>query len=238
MKNFDKSLLIRNVILLGILTPAGCVNVQISDLTMDVQATGCCARPAEAIVLFDGTDFSQWVGEDGNSVKWQIVDGTMKVVPGTSSIVTKQNFRDFRLHAEFNIPDSPPSAEGQGKGNSGIYIQRRYEIQILDSFGQQPMIDGCGALYKTKAPDKNVCKKPGEWQSFDIFFRAPRWQDDKKVENARVTLLHNGVMVHNNADIPNKTGAGQPEGPQPGPIKLQEHGSAVKFRNVWIVAIE
>jgi hypothetical protein len=211
----------------------GCANVGWCSEGNDVSA-----RPVDATILFDGKDFSQWVGEDGNSVKWRIVDGVMQVVPGTSSIVTKQDFQDFRLHVEFNIPDSPPGTEGQGKGNSGVYIQRRYEVQILDSFGQQPMTDGCGSLYKTKAPDRNVCKKPGEWQSFDIFFRAARWQDGKKIENVRITVLHNGQVIHNNVDIPNKTGAGQPEGPQPGPIKLQEHGSTVKFRNLWIVAME
>ncbi len=194
-------------------------------------------RPADVNVLFDGKDFSQWIGEDGNSVKWQVVDGAMKVVPGSGSIVTKENYQDFRLHVGFNIPDSPTGAEGQARGNSGIYIQKRYEVQILDSSGIQPGTGECGAIYKTRAPDKNVCRKSGEWQSFDIFFRAPRWQNGKKVENARITVLQNGVVIHNNVDIPNKTGAGQTEGPQPGPIKLQDHGAAVRFRNIWIVPL-
>lgn len=202
------------------------------------ESPDAAARPADANVLFDGRDFSQWIGEDGNSVKWQIADGVMRVVPGSGSIVTKNSFKDFQLHVEFNIPDSPAGAEGQAKGNSGIYIQKRYEVQILDSFGEKPLIDGCGALYKTKAPDKNVCKKSGEWQSYDIFFRAPRWKDGKKIQNARITVLQNGVVIHNNVDIPDKTGLGQPEGPQPGPIKLQDHGAAVQFRNIWIVPLK
>jgi len=161
----------------------------------------------------------------------------MKVVPGSGSIVTKQNYNDFRLHAEFNIPQLPPDVKDQARGNSGIYIQKRYEIQILDSFGLKASDSDCGAIYKTKAPDKNACEKPGVWQSFDIFFRAPRWRGDRKIEDARITVLHNNVVIHNNAPIPDKTGAGQSEGPNLGPIKLQEHGSAVLFRNVWIVPL-
>ncbi len=207
------------------------------------ESPDAAAMPADANVLFDGRDFSQWIGEDGNSVKWQIVDlsaeadGAMRVVPGSGSIVTRRSFENFWLHVEFNIPESPSGAEEQAKGNSGIYIQKRYEVQILDSFGEKPLIDGCGALYKTKAPDKNACKKSGEWQTFDIFFRAPRWKDGKKLANARITVLHNGVVIHNNVDIPDKTGLGQPEGPKPGPIKLQDHGAAVQFRNIWIVPL-
>jgi hypothetical protein len=201
------------------------------------ESPDAATKPADVNVLFDGSDFSQWIGEDGNSVKWQIVDGVMRVVPGSGSIVTRRSFGDFQLHVEFNIPASPTGAESQAKGNSGIYIQKRYEVQILDSFGEKPLIDGCGALYKAKAPDKNVCKKSGEWQSFDIFFRAPRWKDGKKIQNARITVLQNGVVIHNNVDVPDKTGLGQPEGPKPGPIKLQDHGAAVQFRNIWIVPL-
>jgi hypothetical protein len=203
----------------------GCANVHLSDAD-------------DAIVLFDGKDFSHWIGEDGNSVKWKLVDGAMKVVPGTGSIVTRQNFQDFRLHVEFNVPQLPPDVKDQARGNSGIYIQRRYEIQILDSYGLKATESDCGAIYKTRAPDKNVSKKPGDWQCFDIFFRAPRWQGDKKIENACITVLQNNVVIHNNAIIPDKTGAGLSEGPRPGPIKLQEHGSAVQFRNVWIVPLD
>ncbi|MGA2070408.1 MAG: DUF1080 domain-containing protein [Sedimentisphaerales bacterium] len=189
-------------------------------------------------MLFDGTDFSHWIGEDGNSVKWQLVNGTMKVVPGAGSIVTRQNFQDFRLHVEFNIPELPPGVNGEARGNSGIYIQRRYEIQILDSYDFQPTKTGCGAIYKIKAPDKNASRKLRKWQYFDILFRAPRWEDGKKIESARITVLQNNVVIHNNVIIPDKTGAGQPEGVDPGPIKLQEHGSAVQFRNVWIVPLD
>jgi len=217
--------ILQGVFLIGLLMLTGCANVNTS-------------KPDDAVVLFDGKNFSNWIGEDGNSVKWQLVGGVMKVVPGSGSIVTRQNFNDFRLHAEFNIPELPPDVKDQARGNSGIYIQKRYEIQILDSYGLKATESDCGAIYKTKAPDKNVCKKPGVWQSYDIFFRVPRWQGDKKIEDARITVLQNNVVIHNNATIPNKTGAGQPEGPNPGPIKIQEHGSEVLFRNVWIVSLD
>ncbi len=197
-----------------------------------------CIPPDDAIILFNGTDFSRWIGEDGNAVKWRIANDTMKVVPGVGSIVTRQNFQDFRLHIEFSIPQSSADTKGEARGNSGIYIQRRYEVQILDSYGSQPSKTGCGAIYKIKAPDKNVSKKPYEWQCFDIYFRAPRWEEGKKIESARVTVLQNNVVIHNNVIIPDKTGAGESEGIEPGPIKLQEHGSAIQFRNIWIVPLD
>lgn len=202
-------------------------------------ACGVCplSRPDDAMVLFDGTDFSKWVGEEGAPVKWQIIDGAMKVVPGSGSIVTKETFEDFRLHVEFNIPESPPDATGQERGNSGVYIQRRYEIQILDSHGLAPGDGECGAIYKTKPPDKNMAKSPGQWQSYDIIFCAARFEGEQKVADARITVLWNNAVVHNNVLIPDKTGAGQPEGPRPGPIKLQDHGSPLSFRNIWIVRL-
>jgi len=196
---------------------------------------------AGKIILFDGRDFSQWVREDGKAAQWEIADGAMKAVPKTGSIMTKQSFRDFKLHVEFKLPQMPPDVKGQGRGNSGVYLQRRYEVQILDSFGLEPTNGDCGSLYKVKAPDKNVCKQPGEWQSYDITFRAARFEGQgenvRKTENARITVLQNGVLIHNDVELPNKTGAGRPEGPQPGPILLQEHGNEVWFRNIWIVPL-
>jgi hypothetical protein len=196
---------------------------------------------ADKITLFDGKDFSHWTHEDGKPVQWEIEDSAMKAIPNTGSIVTKQNFRDFKLHIEFKIPQMPPDVKGQGRGNSGVYLQRRYEVQILDSYGLEPTKDGCGSLYKQKAPDKNACKKPGEWQSYDITFRAARFEGEgenlKKVENARITVVHNGVLIHDDVELPSKTGAGRPEGPEPGVILLQEHGNEVWFRNIWIVPL-
>jgi hypothetical protein len=194
-------------------------------------------RLGNAIVLFDGRDFSRWVADGAKDIGWQIVDGAMKIVPKSGSIVTKQSFGDFRLHAEFKTPQMPADVKGQGRGNSGIYIQRRYELQILDSYGLEPTNNECASLYRFKAPDKNVCNMPGRWQSYDIIFHAARHEGQKKVKNARITVWHNGVLVHNEAELENKTGAGRPEGPEPGPILLQEHGNEVWFRNVWIVPL-
>jgi len=194
-------------------------------------------RPGDAVVLFDGKDFSQWAADGAKDIGWQIADGAMKSVPKTGSIVTKRSFGDFKMHAEFKTPQLPADVKGQGRGNSGIYIQRRYELQILDSYGLEPKNNECASLYRFKAPDKNVCDLPGRWQSYDIIFHAARYEAGKKVANARITVWHNGVCVHNNAELQDKTGAGRPEGPEPGPILLQEHGNEVWFRNVWIVPL-
>jgi len=204
------------------------------------QADTCV--PEDAVILFDGNDLSQWTKEDGGPAEWKIVDGAMEVIPGKGSIMTKQNFQDCRLHLEFMLPETPADANDQDRANSGVYIQRRYEVQILDSFGLQPQINGCGAIYRVKAPDKNLCKPPGMWQTYDIFFRAARFEGNgessKKVEDARITVLHNGVVIHNNVRIPNKTGAGKPETPHAAPILLQDHGSPIRFRNVWAVPLD
>lgn len=231
MKDFGKVLL-KTTAAFGILI----VSVSCTATEMQTEPS----RPPEgAIMLFDGTDFSHWVKEDGEPVEWKIAGGAMEVVPETGNIMTKQKFQDFQLHVEFNVPRASSDAEEQKGGNSGVYLQRRYEIQILDSYGVESENNDCGAIYRVKAPDKNVCKKPGQWQSYDITFRAARFAKEngrtKKTKNARVTVVHNGVMVHSDVEIPNKTGAGQPEGAEAGPILLQEHEYRVRFRNVWIV---
>ncbi len=200
-------------------------------------------RSANAIVLFDGEKFSHWQRQGGGDIRWNVMDdGAIQVAPKTGSIMTKRDFTDFMLHAEFRTPQMPPEVKGQSRGNSGIYIQQRYELQILDSFDLEPKNNECGSIYTFKAPDRNVCKPPGEWQTYDILFRAARWadQDGKpvKVQNARITIFHNGVLIHDDVEVPRKTGAGQPEGPQPRPILLQEHGNEVAFRNLWIVPLD
>ena len=200
------------------------------------------SRPAQATVLSEDKEFSQWQREGGGAIQWKFTDGVMQVVPKTGSIMTKRDFRDFILHAEFKTPQMPPEVKGQGRGNSGIYIQRRYELQILDSYGLEPKNNECGAIYTFKAPDQNACKRPGEWQTYDILFRAACWADKdgkpEKVQNARITVFQNGVLIHDNAEVSRKTGAGQPEGPNPAPILLQEHGNEVAFRNIWVVPLD
>ena len=231
MKDFENAL-IKTVAAFGILI----VSVSCAATEMQGEALG---PPEGAIVLFDGTDFSHWIKENGEPVEWKIVGDEMEVVPGKGSIMTKQTFQDFQLHVEFNVPQTSSGANGQKGGNSGVYLQRRYEIQILDSHGAEPKNNDCGAIYNVKAPDKNMCKKAGQWQSYDIRFRAARFAKEnghaKKTKSARVTVLHNGVVIHSDVEIPNKTGAGQPEGAEAGPILLQDHGHKVRFRNVWIV---
>jgi hypothetical protein len=192
-------------------------------------------RPGDAIMLFDGRDFSYWTAGGEKDIGWDIVDGAMKIVPKSGNIMTKRSFSDFRLHAEFKTPQLPPDVKGESRGNSGIYIQRRYEVQILDSYGKEPTNSECGSLYKFRAPDKNPCRMPGRWQSYDIIFRAAKFEGSRKVKNARISVWHNGVLVHNDVELENKTGAGRPEGPEPGPILLQEHGNVGWFRNVWVV---
>ncbi|NQT02310.1 MAG: PmoA family protein [Planctomycetes bacterium] len=194
-------------------------------------------RPGDAIILFDGEDFSHWTTGGDKDVGWKIVDGAMKITPKSGNIMTKRNFRDFKMHIEFKTPQLPPNVKGQGRGNSGIYIQRRYELQILDSYGLEPKKNECGSLYKFRAPDKNVCRMPGRWQSYDIIFHAARFDGNRKTEKARITVWHNGVLIHDDVKLDNKTGAGRPEGLEPGPILLQDHGNEVLFRNIWIVPL-
>ncbi len=194
-------------------------------------------QPSDAIVLFDGGDLSKWQREGGGEIKWTVANGELQIVPDSGSIVTDRPFTDFAMHLEFKIPNLAEDLSGQGRGNSGVYIQKRYEIQILDSYGLEPEFNGCGSIYRFKAPDQNVCKKPEQWQSYDIRFRAARFDGDKKVADARITVYQNGVLIHDDVAVPNKTGAGQPEGPNPGPILLQDHGNPVSFRNIWIVPL-
>src|SRR5436190_9666957 len=180
-------------------------------------------------------DASQLMHEDGKPCSWPVVDGALEV--GKGNVLTKEKYQDFRLHVEFNIPEPPAGSKGQARSNSGVYIQRRYEVQILESMGDDPpKFDGCGSIYRQKAPDKNAAKKAGEWQTYDITFRAARFDAaGKKTEGARITLVWNGVKVHDDYEIKDKTGAGQFEGAEPGPILLQDHGAKVKFRNLWIL---
>lgn len=180
--------------------------------------------PDGAIVLFDGRGTQHFV--DAKRTE----EGLL--MAGTE---TAAAFGDFRLHAEFRVPYKP-FARGQARGNSGFYLQSRYEVQVLDSFGLEGLDDECGALYRTRRPDVNMCYPPLTWQTYDIDFTAPRFDDDgHKVSNMRISVWHNGVRVHNDAQIPNKTGAGRPEGPLPLPTKLQDHSNPVVFRNLWLI---
>ena len=181
--------------------------------------------PAGATVLFDGTSADSWNGgrvtEDG------------LLMAGCTS---KPSFRDFSLHLEFQTPFMP-AARGQGRGNSGVYLQNRYELQVLDSFGLEGLDNECGGFYSIKAPAVNMCYPPLAWQTYDIDFTAARFDDaGKKTKNAVVSARHNGVPIHDNFELPKLTPGGLPqESPGEGPFQLQDHGNPVRYRNIWVV---
>ena len=195
--------------------------------------------PESAVVLFNGSDLSNWTSRDGGEPGWAVEEGVMAVVPRTGDIMTTERFTDHFLHLEFMTPDMP-EATGQAKGNSGVFLQGRYEIQVLDSYGiEVPGMGDCGAIYNQFAPLVNACKPPLEWQSYDVIFRAPRLNDDGEiVEPTRVTVLQNGLVILNNVILSGTTGANIGGGVgEPGPLLLQDHGNLVKFRNIWAVPL-
>ncbi len=198
--------------------------------------------PKGAVVLFNGKDLSAWVSRDGKTpARWEITpDGAMQVKAGTGDIMTREEFGSFQLHIEFNIP-SMPQASGQGRGNSGVYLHGLYEIQVLDSYQNETYAKGgCAAIYGIKDPDKNVARPPGQWQSYDITFIAPKFDaSGNVVANPRVTVRWNGVLVHDNVEIPHITAGGIDNKMRAtGPILLQDHGNPVKYRNIWIRPIK
>jgi len=190
--------------------------------------------PSDAVVLFDGKDLSKWTNGD----KWQIKDGY--AVVQKSDIVTKDSFGpDYQLHVEFATPEKV-SGSGQGRGNSGVYLAERYEVQVLDSYDNKTYFDGqCASLYKQHPPLVNVCRKPGEWQTYDIVFESPRFAEDGKVQKPGiVTVFQNGVVVQNHFELQGGTFYDRPAAyqkhPEKLPIRLQSHGNPVKYRNIWI----
>jgi pimeloyl-ACP methyl ester carboxylesterase len=169
--------------------------------------------------------------------QWQFADGVLTASPSWDSVVTAASYRDFRMHIEFNVNESHDD-NPEANGNSGVYIQQRYELQILDSFGvsaKDYKNSYCGSLYRLKKPDQLVCRQAGEWQSFDIVFRGAVFQGDRKAHSARITAYQNGKLIHDDVAIARKTGAGQPEAGDAKPIKLQGHHNQVRFRNFWVV---
>jgi len=195
--------------------------------------------PADAIVLFDGTDLSHWqTRSGGKEAAWEVKDG-VATVNGTGDIATKQPFGDCQLHIEWATPEEV-KGEGQGRGNSGVIIQERYELQVLDSYQNKTYFNGqAGAVYSQYAPLVNVCRKPGEWQSYDVIFHAPRFDENGKLTTAAtITVLQNGVLVQDHVEIKGPTGQ-QPTKYEAHPLKqrlvLQDHGgNHVHYRNIWI----
>lgn len=195
------------------------------------------APPSDAIVLFDGTNLDAWKGGD----KWKIADGIATV--GGGSIETKQKFGDMQLHIEWASP-AVVKGNGQGRGNSGVYIMGKYEVQILDSYENKTYFDGqAGSIYKQHPPLVNATRKPGEWQAYDIIFHAPKFADDGKVAKpATITVLHNGVLVQDHFELEGGTSYIEApkytKHPEKLPISLQDHGNPTRFRNIWVRELE
>lgn len=189
--------------------------------------------PSDALVLFDGNDLAKW----NSGEKWDVKDGV--ATSQKSDITTKDSFGDCQLHIEFATPEKV-SGSGQGRGNSGVFMMNKYEVQILDSYGNKTYFDGqCGSLYKQTPPMVNACRKPGEWQSYEIIFNAPKFAEDGKVlKPAYATVIQNGIVVQNHFELLGSTFYDQPahyeKHAEKMPIRLQFHGNPVRFRNIWI----
>jgi hypothetical protein len=197
--------------------------------------------PEGAVILFDGKSLDGWLKRNGKEkAGWKLVDGGAVQVNGTGDIITEKTFGDhIKLHVEFRVPYMP-KASGQGRGNSGVYVQGRYEVQVLDSYGLESKNNDCGAIYGVAAPLVNACKAPTVWQSYDIDFRAAKFADGKKVEPPHITVFQNGVKIHDDVKITvdNTTSGNGGDPSKPGPLMLQDHGNPVEFRNIWLVQLK
>lgn len=196
--------------------------------------------PSDAIVLFSGNNLNEWISaKDSSAAKWDLNrDSSITVKPGTGDIQTKRNFGDFQLHVEFRTP-AVVTGEGQNRGNSGIFLQSRYEVQVLDSYESRTYSNGqAGSTYKQSIPLVNACRKPGTWQTYDILYTAPRFNADSVLTApARVTVIQNGVVVQLNTEIKGTTEyIGMPKNMAHGkaPLRLQDHNCLVSYRNIWI----
>jgi hypothetical protein len=204
-----------------------------------VVATPKDAAPSDAVVLFDGKDLSAWEGEQGGKAPWAVADGAFTVVPGSKGIRTKQRFCDIQLHVEWRAPTETKGFDGQNRGNSGIFLQEVYELQVLDSYNNPTYSNGQAAsIYKQAIPLVNASRAPGEWQAYDIIWKAPRFSEGGGlVSAARITVLHNGVLVQDETFVSGKTEyIGAPSYSPHGcaPIYLQDHDSRVSYRNIWV----
>jgi hypothetical protein len=193
------------------------------------------APPEGARVLFEGSNLEQW---SRWPEKWCLTgDGAMQVCG--SNFVTREEFGSAEWHMEFRTPFLP-NERGQGRGNSGVYLQGRYEVQVLDSFGLEPADNLCGGIYKVAVPKVNACLPPLQWQTYDITFLAPEFDEGGKVtKNARLTVVQNGITIHEDLELPNPTPGGVSSDPAAtGPLLLQDHGNDVRFRNIWVKPLD
>lgn len=195
--------------------------------------------PSDAIVLFDGKDLSKWTNKKQETAQWTVADGIMTVAKGKGDIQTKQGFGSCQLHVEWRTPAEVKDS-GQNRGNSGIYLMGRYEVQVLDSYKNRTYSNGqAGSIYKQYIPLVNACRPPGEWQTYDIIFTAPIFREDGSlVSAARVTVIQNGVLVQNNVELKGATVYdGQPvykKHAEKEALILQDHGCLVSYRNIWV----
>ncbi len=198
------------------------------------------APPKDAVVLFDGSNLDAWKSPSGGAAKWKVVDGATETLPGAGPIVTRKSFGDIQLHIEWAAPQ-PPDGKGQDRGNSGVFLMGQFEVQVLDSYRAETYADGqAGAIYGQYPPLFNASRPPGQWQSYDIAFRRPRFDPSGTLtEPARISVLHNGLLVQNNEEPFGPTswlkwlpyadnGGGR------GPIQLQDHDHPVRYRNIWL----
>lgn len=208
---------------------ACCASVAAAPLFVDQKGT----IPADAKVLFDGKDLSQWVRYDGKQPEWILKKGYIQAKGG--DLQTKESFGDCQLHVEFWLP-LMEGAKGQDRGNSGVFLNAVYEIQILDSYNIPEVEEhGCGAIYDEKRPLANACRPPKTWQTYDIIFHSPKFDAaGKKSENARFTVFLNGVLIQDNADAPTPTRYHNAPDMAKGPVQIQDHGHPIRMRNIWI----
>jgi len=203
------------------------------------------APPSDAIVLFDGRSLANWSSTQrpGEAAKWKVADRYMEVVANAGAIETKQAFGDVQLHIEWRAP-TPPKGESQERGNSGVFLMGRYEVQVLDSYHNVTYPDGqAGAVYGQFPPLVNASRPPGEWQTYDIVFHRPRFDAEGKVTRpARMTVVHNGVLVQDNVELSGPTAHQErppySQHPDALPLMLQDHGNPVRFRNIWVRKLE
>jgi hypothetical protein len=195
--------------------------------------------PADAMVLFDGTSLAKWSSVDGSPARWRVVDGAFEVVAGTGTLLTRDVFGDVQVHIEWMSPN-PPRGTDQDRGNSGVFLMGKYELQVLDSYNNATYPDGqAGSIYGQFPPLVNASRPPGEWQTYDVVFHRPHFDAaGKMVRPARFTVLHNGILVQDNIELVGPT-SNQRRAPYEAhadqlPISLQDHGHPVRFRNIWV----
>ncbi|MEE2658732.1 MAG: DUF1080 domain-containing protein [Candidatus Latescibacterota bacterium] len=209
--------------------------------TLVTPSTEPGAPPSDAVVLFDGSDLTEWESarDLGRDAEWKVENDYMEVVAKTGDIQTRKMFADCQLHLEWAAPEKV-EGDSQGRGNSGVFLMGRYEVQVLDCYDNPTYADGAtGAIYGQYPPLVNACRKPGEWQTYDIIFEAPIWEEGWLVTPAFVTVIFNGVLLHHRQEAMGPTGHrnvcsyAEPD-PEVGPLKLQDHGNPIRFRNIWM----